>query len=164
MVTLRNDFITTFEKISIIFHWFIFRYCWQDFRKWSVWRSHLKWIYFVPSSVIGIGAGVLQSNEDMEDDLRGPNKVVSYGNRTEGDDDQDWRQLNSILYIFKKWFAYLGSLFLWPRFPLHTCARGWSFFHCDQQLVVVRVLVERGLASHMIQRHLLEGHGAKQET
>jgi hypothetical protein len=46
--------------------------------------------------VIGIGAGVLQSNEDMEDDLRGPNKVVSYGNRTEGDDDQDWRQLNFI--------------------------------------------------------------------
>jgi hypothetical protein len=68
-----------------------------------------------------------------------------------------------ISYILKL-SAYLGSLFLWPRFPLHTCARGWSFFHCDQQLVVVRVLVERGLASLMIQWYLLEGHGAKQES
>ena len=80
------------------------------------------------------------------------------------EEDDESRLAATSFHIFKKLSAYLGSLFLWPRFPLHTCARGWSFFHCDQQLVVVRVLVERGLASLMIQGHLLEGHGAKQEA
>ena len=62
---------------------------------------------------------------------------------TKGDDEKDWRRLN-LIYFKNCVCAHLGSLFLWPRFPLHTCARGWTFFHCDQQ-VVGRALVERGL-------------------
>jgi hypothetical protein len=90
----------------------------------------------------------------------GVNKFTFNGTERKKMTNQYWQQLN----LSEKLSAYLGSLFLWPCFPLHTCARGWSFFHCDKQLVVVRVLVERGLASLMIQRHLLEGYGAKQEA
>jgi hypothetical protein len=65
----------------------------------------------------------------------GVNKFTFNGTEWKKMTNQDWRRLNFM--YFKKLSAYLGSLFLWPRFPLLTCARGWSFFHCDKQLVVV---------------------------
>ena len=81
----------------------------------------------------------------------------------EEDDDQDWRRLN-LIYFYE---CVVAVVHIWAPFfrgPVSLCIHVPVVGHCDQQLVVVRVLVERGLASHMIQRHLLEGHGAKQES
>ena len=76
--------------------------------------------------------------------------------------NQDWRRLHFI--YFKNWVHIWAPFFCGPVSPcIHVPVVGHSSTVISSLWLGV-ALVERGLASLMIQWYLLEGHGAKQES